>query len=104
MLGINPILGRSFTDEESTEGRNQVALLSEGIWRTQFGGDPNILGSIIRLNGAAYTVVGVLPDSVRYPEGDVWTPISLDSSMFTAGSRPIAIVNVIGRLKEGIAK
>jgi predicted permease len=102
MLGINPILGRSFTDAEGAEGRNQVALLSEGIWRTQFGGDPNILGSIIRLNGSPYTVVGVMPGSVRYPEGDVWTPIALDSSMYTAGSRPIAIVNVIGRLKEGI--
>jgi putative ABC transport system permease protein len=102
MLGINPILGRSFTDEEGAEGRNQVVLLSEGIWRTQFGSDPNILGSIIRLNGAAKTVVGVLPGNVRYPEGDLWTPISLDTSMFTAGSRPIAIVNVIGRLKEGI--
>jgi putative ABC transport system permease protein len=101
-LGVNPILGRSFTDEEGTEGRNQVALLSEGIWRTQFGGDPNILGTIIRLDGSAYTVVGVLPGSVRYPEGDVWTPISLDSPLFTAGSRPIVTVNVIGRLKEGI--
>ena len=102
MSGINPILGRSFTDAEGAEGRNQVALLSEGIWRAQFGGDPNILGTIIRLNGSAYTVVGVLPGSVRYPEGDVWTPISLDSPMFTAGSRPILLVNVIGRLKEGI--
>jgi predicted permease len=102
MLGINPILGRSFKDAEGTESRNQVALLSEGIWRTQFGGDPNILGTLIRLNGSAYTVVGVLPGSVRYPEGDVWTPFSLDSPLFTAGSRPIAIVNVIGRLKEGI--
>ena len=102
MLGVNPILGRSFTDAEGAVGRNQVALLSEGIWRTQFGGDPDILGTIIHLNGSAYTVVGVLPGSVRYPEADVWTPISLDSPMFTAGSRPILIVNVIGRLKGGI--
>src|SRR5215510_11876085 len=103
MLGINPILGRSFTDEESTEGRNQVALLSEGIWRTQFGGDPDILGTIIRLNGSAYAVVGVLPGSVRYPEGDVWTPISLDSAMFTPSARPMGAMSVIGRLKEGIS-
>jgi hypothetical protein len=54
--------------------------------------------------GAATAVraIGVLPGSVRYPEADVWTPISLDSPMFTAGSRPIFIVNVIGRLREGI--
>ncbi len=76
--------------------------MSEGIWRTQFGGDPNILGTIIRLNGSAYTVVGVLPGSVRYPEGDVWTPIALDSAMFTPNARPMAVVGVIGRLKEGI--
>src|SRR5262245_51549900 len=102
MLGVNPILGRSFTDLEGAEGRNQVVLLSEGIWRTQFGGDPNILGTIIRLDGSACAVVGVMPGSVRYPESDVWTPISLDSALFTAGSRPIVMVNVIGRLKEGI--
>jgi putative ABC transport system permease protein len=102
MLGVNPILGRSFTDVEGTEGRNRVALLSEGIWRTQFAGDPNILGKMIHLNGSAYTVVGVLPGSVRYPEADVWTPLSTGSAMFEPNSRPMAIVNVIGRLKEGV--
>ncbi|MBO0798221.1 MAG: ABC transporter permease, partial [Blastocatellia bacterium] len=102
MLGVNPILGRSFTDEEGKEGGNHVALLSEGIWRTQFGGHPNILGTIIRLDGAAYTVIGVLPGSVRYPEADVWTPFALDSSLFTAGSRPILAPYVIGRLKKGV--
>ncbi len=102
MLGVSPILGRSFTDVEGTEGRNQVALLSEGIWRTQFGGDPNILGKTIHLDGSAYILVGVLPGSVRYPEGDVWTPLSTASAMFMPNSRPMAIVNVIGRLREGV--
>ena len=102
MLGVSPILGRSFTDVEGTEGRNQVALLSEGIWRTQFGGDPNILGKTIHLDGSAYILVGVLPGSVRYPEGDVWTPLPTGSAMFMPNSRPMAIVNVIGRLREGV--
>lgn len=102
MLGVNPILGRSFTDAEGTEGRNHVALLSEGIWKTQFGGDSSVLGTAIHLDGAAYTVIGVLPGSVRYPEGDVWTPLSTDSAMFMPHARPIAILNVVGRLKQGV--
>jgi predicted permease len=101
MLGVNPILGRSFATSEGSEGHDRVALLSEGLWRTQFGSDPNILGTIIHLNGSAYAVVGVLPGSVRYPEGDVWMPLSTNSAMFKPNSRPMAIVNVIGRLREG---
>jgi putative ABC transport system permease protein len=102
MLGASPILGRSFREVEGTEGRNHVALLSEGIWRTQFGADPNVLGTIIHLNGSSYTVIGVLPGSVRYPEGDVWTPMPTNSAMFIPNARPMAIVSVIGRLKKGV--
>ena len=102
MLGVNPILGRSFATSEGSEGHDRVVLLSEGLWRTQFGSDPNILGTIIHLNGSIYAVVGVLPGSVRYPEGDVWMPISTNSAMFMPNSRPMAIVNVIGRLREGV--
>jgi predicted permease len=102
MLGVNPILGRSFATSEGSEGHDRVVVLSEGLWRTQFGSDPNILGTIIHLNGAAYAVVGVLPRSVRYPEGDVWMPVSTNSAMFMPNSRPMAIVNVIGRLAEGV--
>jgi predicted permease len=102
MLGVNPILGRSFAIGEGSEGHDSVVLLSEGLWKSQFGSDLNILGTIIHLNGSAYTVVGVLPGSVRYPEGDLWMPIATDSSMFMPNTRPMAIVNVIGRLREGV--
>ena len=102
MLGVEPILGRSFASGEGSEGHDRVVLLSEGLWKSQFGSDPNILGTLIHLDGSAYTVVGVLPGSVRYPEGDVWTPISTNSSMFMSNARPMAIVNVIGRLREGV--
>jgi predicted permease len=102
MLGIDPILGRPFATREGRVGHDHVVLLSEGLWRDQFGSDPNILGTIIHLNGSAYTVVGVLPGSVRYPEADVWMPLSTDASMFMPNARPMAIVNVIGRLREGV--
>jgi predicted permease len=102
MLGVNPILGRSFASGAGSERSDRVVLLSEGLWTSQFESDPNILGTIIHLDGSAYTVVGVLPGSARYPEGDVWMPISTDSSMFLPNARPMAIVNVIGRLREGV--
>lgn len=102
MLGVDPILGRSFSSSEGSEGHDRVVLLSEGLWKSQFGSDPTILGTLIHLDGSAYTVIGVLPGTVRYPEGDVWTPISTNSAMFMANARPMAIVNVIGRLKQGV--
>jgi predicted permease len=102
MLGVDPILGRSFASGEGSEGHDRVVLLSEGLWKSQFGSDPTILGTLIHLDGSAYTVVGVLPGSIRYPEGDVWTPISTNSPMFMPNARPMAIVNVIGRLKDGV--
>lgn len=102
MLGVNPILGRSFTTREGTQGRDHVALLSERLWRSQFGASPDILGNTIHLNGSVYTVIGILPGSVRYPQGDVWTPMVLNSAPFLPASRPMAIVNVVGRLKNGV--
>lgn len=102
MLGVTPFLGRSFTESESNEGQNRVVLLGDAFWRSRFDADPHVLGSVIHLDGIPYTVIGVLPRSVRYPDGDLWTPIALDSPMFSPAGRPMAIVNVIGKLKDGV--
>jgi macrolide transport system ATP-binding/permease protein len=61
-LGVQPALGRAFTDEESTTpGRDAVVILSDELWRTQFGADPRAIGTTIRLNGQPFTIVGVAP-------------------------------------------
>lgn len=101
-LGVQPVLGRVFTANEGKVGQNQVALISEGLWRTRFGTDRHALGKTIHLDGAPYTVVGVMPERVPYPDSDVWTPIALNGNAFSPHSPTWTILTVVGRLKRGV--
>src|SRR5215510_1663767 len=74
VLGVQPILGRNFLPEEE-EGAD-VALVTENFWQKRMGGDPNVIGRGITLNGIAHTIVGILPNlpfSWVGPNSDVWT-------------------------------
>jgi putative ABC transport system permease protein len=102
MLGIQPLAGRGFLPIEGTQSRGREALLNEALWRGRFGADPHIVGKSVDLDGAAYTVVGVMPAYIRYPQADVWTPIALDADSFSARSPRWSILTVVGRLKPGL--
>jgi putative ABC transport system permease protein len=102
MLGVQPVAGRAFLAEEGKQGRELVAVLSETLWRNSFGADPRIIGETIRLDGAGYLVVGVMPASLR-PQADVWTPLALDAEIFSPHSPRWMMLAAIGRLKPGIA-
>src|SRR5579863_811665 len=102
MLGIHPILGRAFLPNEGKEATGNVALLNETLWRNRFGADPRIVGKTIDLDGAAYSVVGIMPGGVRYPRADIWTPLTLDSSIFSGHSPRWMMLTVVGRLKPGV--
>src|SRR5580765_6022019 len=65
LLGVNPLIGRTFTEAEGQPGGPQTVLLSEGLWRQAFNADPEIAGHTIRVNGKPRTVVGVMPGSFR---------------------------------------
>lgn len=98
-LGLAPLQGRAFLPEEQEPGRHQVALLSEGLWRRRFGADPNILEKTIRLNGAAYTVIGIAPfDSLR-AQTEVWVPLQLTEGVRNRSNR---FLTVIARVKPGV--
>jgi len=101
MLGVQPILGRTFTPDEDKQGQNHVALISERLWRTRFGAHREALGKTIHLDGNSYMVVGVMPSSLQYPAADVWTPIALNTPQFSAHSPNWSILRVIGRLTPG---
>jgi predicted permease len=101
MLGVRPVLGRLFVSQEGTLGREHVALLSERLWRSQFGGSGRVLGRTIQLDGAAYTVVGVMPASLR-PTADLWTPFAIDEVRFSPHSPSWAILTVVAHLKPGV--
>ncbi|GGG92262.1 hypothetical protein GCM10011586_03680 [Silvibacterium dinghuense] len=70
VLGIEPLLGRAFTDEESRAGGTRAAMLSYGLWQSAFAGDRGVLGRTISVKGEPYTVVGVLPAGFTKPHGD----------------------------------
>ena len=77
MLGATPALGRAFVAEEDRPGNNRVVVLSHEIWQRRFGGDAGLIGRAINLNGAAYTVIGVMPADFRfYLKTDLWTPLA----------------------------
>src|SRR6267154_2509661 len=101
MLGVQPAAGRAFLPEEGKQGHENVALLSETLWRNRFGADPRIIGETIRLDGAGYLVVGVMPASVR-PQADVWTPLALDADIFSAHSPRWMRLAAMARLKPGV--
>src|SRR4029077_21217399 len=80
VLGVRPIIGRTFVPQEDQPG-TKVVLLNESLWKRRFGGDPGVIGRALILNSEAYTVVGVLPSSVRLPafgkwRDQVWVPIA----------------------------
>lgn len=71
MLGIRPVLGRSFAEEETVRGRDRVVMLSDEVWRASFGKDPAIVGSTVYLDEEPYTVIGVLPPTLRRLPGGI---------------------------------
>jgi putative ABC transport system permease protein len=105
-LGVQPSLGRSFRKEDEAPGSQRVAVLSNEMWRRQYGGDANILGRTVRLNDNPFTVVGVMPPDFRLPEhlstpqgAQLWLPAQIDLANLNWGShylRPIA------RMKPGV--
>ncbi|HEX5081828.1 MAG TPA: ABC transporter permease [Blastocatellia bacterium] len=77
MLGVAPAQGRAFVAEEDRPGNNRVVILSHDIWQRLFGGEADLIGREIDLNGAAYKVIGVMPADFRfYAKTDVWTPLA----------------------------
>jgi predicted permease len=102
LLGVSPLAGRLFGQQDDTPGKDFVAVLSASAWAAYFGRDPNAIGRSISLNGQTYTVIGVLPQNAAYPaDGEVWLPLSLLDQP-TQASRVWHSVKVLGRLRPGI--
>ena len=99
MLDARAVRGRLFSAQEAWTGANDVVLLSETVWRSSFGSDPALLGRRIRLSGTPVTVVGIMPETFRFPAPDTawWRPF--DPSAKTAGP-----ATVFGRVRTGIPR
>ncbi len=102
LLGVQPLLGRTWTAGEDQPGKNQVAILGYALWRSRFAGDPHAVGETIELNSKKYTIVGVMPAAFRFPsQAQLWIP--LDMSTKGLGDRGSHWANAIGRLKPGVS-
>jgi predicted permease len=90
MLGVQPMLGRSFRADENDPGRNLVVVLSEDTWRRVYASDTHIVGKTLSIHGKAYTILGVMPRGVSFPfdhEMQVWSPAELDADSRSSMAR-----------------
>ncbi|HET9270338.1 MAG TPA: ABC transporter permease, partial [Vicinamibacterales bacterium] len=108
-LGVQPQLGRTFTREEDAPERNFVVLLADGLWRRQFGADPNVVGRRIVLDREAFTVVGVMPAGFRLPSqfdspfaAEAWVPLGFDRG--TIPIRGNHFLTGVARLRPGVSR
>lgn len=103
-LRVRPVLGRSFNDEDDKPGSEPVVMLSDGLWRTRFGGDPGIVNQPIVLDAKAYTVIGVMPPRFVFPDRvDIWVSVgalSNDGNYRSRGNHPGLLG--VARLKPGV--
>jgi predicted permease len=101
VLGVQPIIGRTFSESEDRDGA-QVIVISHGLWLRRFGGDPSIVGREVRLNGAGCRILGVMPRSFVFRRNDVdyWAPIHFTPAQ--AVQRRSHYLNVVARLKPGV--
>jgi putative ABC transport system permease protein len=98
-LGVQPLRGRFFLPDEDKPGANNVVLVSERFWQRRYGRDEKILQQSLTLENKPYSIVGVMPNSFRFPgEFDIWLPLALDPYKETH-SEYFQLVEVVGRLK-----
>jgi len=101
VLGVDPLLGRTFQSGEDTQGGPKLTVLTYALWQRHFGADPNIVGRALTLNGESYTVIGVLPASFQFAlrPADLFLPYQPTQNQLTR--RYMHGTNLIGRLKPG---
>lgn len=108
LLNASPLAGRYFLSADNIKGAAPVVLLSEGLWRTRFGADPNVLGRSIRLDQQAFTVAGIMPAKFRVPvfgsHQEIWIPVVQDP-LFSPWipKRDLHWLRVVGRLNNGVS-
>ena len=104
-LGVQPALGRDFTQADDSPGANATVLLSWGLWKRRFGSDPAILNQTINLDANPYTVIGVMPAWFDFPDPStqLWTPVYHDEREDEMTSFSNHMFRVVGRLKPGVS-
>jgi predicted permease len=103
VLGLAPLLGRTFTAAECEPGHDAVIVVSYGFWRTRFASSPDAVGKTISLGGRRYTVIGIMPDQFNLPlASELWAPLALTSQEKT--ERSSQQFSVLGKLKPEVSR
>jgi predicted permease len=103
LLRVQPVWGRTFRPEEDQPGRDNVVLLSHGLWQRRFGSDPNLIGKTLTLSGRVYSVIGILPPNFELlGEAEIWKPIAFDAEELSENRRADHFLAVVARLKPGV--
>jgi predicted permease len=104
-LGVEPVLGRFFSAQEDVSGAGDFVVLSSALWKSRYGSNPNIVGQSIQLDGAPYTVVGVMPAGFNGFDGKelLWTPLQLRRGTGVSASPNIHWLSGCMRLPDGVS-
>jgi putative ABC transport system permease protein len=105
VLGVHPLLGRTFRPGEDQPGRNDLVLLSHEIWQREFSANPAVIGQVARLDGRPYTIIGVMPAGFRFPLGQrnaIYTPLHVSPTEVTR--RGSHWLPTMGRLSPGVTR
>lgn len=109
LLGVDPSLGRGFLPEEGVDGRDNVVVLGQSLWKRRFGGDPQIIGKTIKLNGRDSTVVGIAPPGFQFliksgsltgAQAELWMPLTFSPNARVRRGR---FMSAVARLKPGVS-
>lgn len=106
LLGVQPELGRVFTEDEGRFEGRPVVMLSDAMWRSRFGGDPSVIGQTVTLDTTPHTIVGVLPADVQFPfvgQADIWTPRYFEFTLMSTQRLRMGVGYLwyVARLREG---
>ena len=104
LLRIQPLRGRFFRQGEDRAGAPDVVVLSEQLWRRDFGGDERLIGKTVRINSRPYTVIGIVPAALRYPfTAEAWSPRVFTAQELSDESRGARWLSVLARVKDDVA-
>lgn len=106
MLGVEAVVGRALLPADDTPGQQRVVVLSYGLWQRRFGADPQLMGKTLTLNGASYTVVGVLPPQFFFPirEAELAVPLCPDADPWRGVRNSTNFLRALARLKPGVTR
>lgn len=103
-LGVQPALGREFLPEDEAPGANRAVLLSDSLWRSNFGGDPNVVGRSVVLNGSAGTIIGIMPPKFNFPANEqLWIPLFAEFPVLPRNDPNGNGVAILAKLQSGVS-